>query len=207
VYIIIPKNMGLSFGILTYRIVDSLRRDVEMDTENICGDCILGSAIIDNNIILFPDIYAIREKQDPTVHNSHGNKKALGKNITCLLAEDTPFFRTIISSYLRDAGFIVDLANDGIEAKEKLSQNSDRYQLIISDIQMPRMDGLEFCRWIRSDQRFAKLPVMALTSLFSEKDQQKGYEAGFNRYEQKLNRDLLLTGINQLLEEFREGKV
>jgi two-component system, chemotaxis family, sensor kinase CheA len=122
------------------------------------------------------------------------------KDRVVLLAEDSDFFRNQIRAYLESDGYTVLTAADGQEALELLLTNYQRVSLVLTDIEMPRMDGLEFTLAIRSDPRTAALPIIALTSLAGEDDISRGLAAGVNQYQIKLDRDNLLEGIRTIFE-------
>jgi len=82
-----------------------------------------------------------------------------------------------------------------------LDANADKVRLVLTDIEMPRLDGLGLTRAIRADQRFNSLPIIALTSLASEDDNTRGLAAGVNEYQVKLDREKLLEGIKNMLQK------
>ena len=75
--------------------------------------------------------------------------------------------------------------------------------IVVSDIEMPVMNGIELVRAIRSNEKFKALPVIALTSLTREDQKEKGLRAGFDRYEQKLDRTILLESVAAMLQGIR----
>ncbi len=97
-----------------------------------------------------------------------------------LVAEDSITSRMLLKNVLQTAGYHVELAVNGKLAWEKL--NEQNYDLLISDIQMPQMDGIELTKKVKSDRKLKKLPVVLLTSLGSEEDREKGLKAGANAY-------------------------
>ena len=90
-------------------------------------------------------------------------------------------------------------APDGEAAWELLLAESRKVRAVVTDIEMPRLDGLGLARRIRADQRTAHLPIIALTSLAGEDDIARGKAAGINDYQTKLDRDNLLAGLQRLL--------
>jgi len=98
-----------------------------------------------------------------------------------LIVDDSYTIRQLLSMMLTRARYRVVQAKDGLDALEKL-QNGLDCSLAIVDIEMPRMDGFELLRSMRSTQRFAKIPVAMLTSRSGEKHRQMAMELGANQY-------------------------
>lgn len=104
-----------------------------------------------------------------------------GKRI--LLVEDNDLNREITVEVLEDYGFIVEEANDGTAAVEKMKRAKEgEYQLILMDIQMPYMDGYQATREIRglSNKKLAQIPIIAMTANAFEEDRQRALQAGMN---------------------------
>ena len=118
-----------------------------------------------------------------------------------LVVDDSYTIRQLLSLTLTRARYRVVQAKDGLDALEKL-QNGLDCSLAILDIEMPRMDGFELLRSMRSTQRFAKIPVAMLTSRSGEKHRQMAMELGANQYFTKpYSEALLLEAIPQLIKQ------
>ena len=107
------------------------------------------------------------------------------KNKKILLVEDNELNREIAVELLKEAGFILDTAEDGTIAVEKMrTAKSGQYDLILMDIQMPVMDGYEAVRQIRKlkNPETANIPIIAMTANAFEEDRQKALEAGMNEH-------------------------
>lgn len=117
---------------------------------------------------------------------------------TVLLAEDSITSRTLLRNILELAGWNVELAADGAEALEKLRARP--YDAVVSDIEMPNLDGIALTRAIRADEALARLPVILVTSLASREDRERGAEAGASAYIVKSSFDQgnLLRAIEEL---------
>jgi signal transduction histidine kinase/ActR/RegA family two-component response regulator len=97
-----------------------------------------------------------------------------------LLVEDDPFNREIAQALLEGTGLVVDLAVDGVEAVERARRH--RYDLVVMDVQMPRLDGLAATRQIRQLPGGANLPIVAMTANVFADDGARCAEAGMNDF-------------------------
>jgi CheY-like chemotaxis protein len=96
-----------------------------------------------------------------------------------LLAEDNPTTITMVTEYLQARGYRVQVARDGLEAVE---QAGARPAVILMDIQMPRLDGLEAIRHIRANADLADIPIIALTALAMPGDRERCLAVGASDY-------------------------
>ncbi len=95
-----------------------------------------------------------------------------------LLVEDNELNQMVAVELLRDAGFDVDVVGNGQQAIDRLAEDS--YDLVLMDMQMPVMDGETATRLLRTDPRFARLPIVAMTANAMEADRQRCFDAGMN---------------------------
>jgi len=116
-----------------------------------------------------------------------------------LIVEDSRFFRDRLTEFNRDAGYTVLVAEDGQAGLETLQQHPSEVDLIITDIEMPRMNGFEFTTRLRADARFRQLPVIAVTSLMGEEAELKGKQAGITEYLIKLDREKIMDRVKYYL--------
>jgi signal transduction histidine kinase/CheY-like chemotaxis protein len=125
------------------------------------------------------------------------------ENKIVLLAEDNTANILTISEYLKDHGYEVLIAHDGFEVINMAEQASPH--IILMDIQMPAMDGLEAIRRLRANPRFAQMPIIALTALAMPGDRERCLEAGANEYMSKpVNLKMLVKTIDDLLRIEKE---
>jgi two-component system chemotaxis sensor kinase CheA len=96
-------------------------------------------------------------------------------------------------------GFKVIEAEDGRIAWELLKERVEEIDLVVTDLEMPNMDGFELTKRIKSDPSYSHLGVIALTSLASEAHIEKGKSAGIDEYEIKLDREKLMAVIRQYM--------
>ena len=116
-----------------------------------------------------------------------------------LVADDSITTRTLEQSVLESAGYLVTPAVDGEHAWEQLQGGG--VELVLADVEMPRVDGFELCRRIRASKRFSELPIVLVTGLESAADRARGLEAGADAYITKSSFDqtTLLDTIRQLI--------
>lgn len=101
---------------------------------------------------------------------------------TILVVDDSPTVVKFVSFSLRNRGFNVVTACDGMDAIEKMSNHSDAIDLIITDLNMPNVDGYEFITTLRSNSKYQEIPIIILSSEEEEEDKKKGMEAGASSY-------------------------
>jgi len=116
-----------------------------------------------------------------------------------LLVDDTKFFRDVVGGYLEAAGYAVTQAEHGAEGLDRLER--EPFDLVVSDLEMPIMDGWTFASSARLQPRFAKLPMLALTTLSREQAEESARAAGFTAFEVKLDQASLLATIARLLTD------
>jgi two-component system chemotaxis sensor kinase CheA len=96
-------------------------------------------------------------------------------------------------------------AEDGQAAWEILDQHPGEVDLLATDVEMPRLDGLALTQRIRADRRFAELPIIALSSLAGEEEIARGLAAGVDEYQIKLNRDQFTDSIRKAVERKKKN--
>jgi two-component system chemotaxis sensor kinase CheA len=157
-------------------LVKSLGRQLSR-VRNIAGAAVLGGGKV-VPVLNVPDLM-----QSAVTAASTNRPAALEgprKQHSILVAEDSITARTLLKNILESAGYQVKTAVDGEEAFAALS--TAPCDLVVSDIEMPRMNGFDLTARIRADKKFAELPVVLVTSLQSREDRERGVEAGANAY-------------------------
>ncbi len=115
-----------------------------------------------------------------------------------LVAEDNLINQKVVREFLNLSGIIVEIADNGKEALELLQKSP--FDAVLMDIHMPEMDGFEATRLIRSQARFAELPVIALTAGVTKEEQDKCMASGMNGFVAKpINPKQLVSTLRQLL--------
>jgi two-component system chemotaxis sensor kinase CheA len=97
-----------------------------------------------------------------------------------LIAEDSITARTLLKNILETSGYMTRTAVDGIDAMTQL--RTEQFDLVVSDVDMPRMNGFDLTAKIRATRELSDLPVVLVTSLDSREDRERGIEVGANAY-------------------------
>jgi two-component system chemotaxis sensor kinase CheA len=117
-----------------------------------------------------------------------------------LLVDDSDFFRQLIVPTLNAAGLRVTAVGSAADAL-KLRESGNLYDAIVSDIEMPGMDGLQFARAVRAGGSWAEVPLIAMTSHTDPQHAQAGRQAGFTDYVAKFEREALVASLRSYLVE------
>ena len=114
------------------------------------------------------------------VHMPRMNGFEATRQMAILVVDDSITTRTMEKNLLEAAGYRVRVAADGLEGWTALKEED--FDLVVSDVDMPRMDGFELTARIRADRKLADLPVVLVTALESREDKERGIEVGANAY-------------------------
>ncbi len=115
-----------------------------------------------------------------------------------LLVDDCRMTRRLLSMYLKGAGYEVMVAGNGLEALEKLGQ--EPYVAVITDLNMPQMDGIELTRSLKHHPTYHDIPVIMLTTQGEERERNSGLEAGVSAFLTKpISQELLIAEIARVL--------
>jgi len=129
------------------------------------------------------------EAEEKKVHNrpesrfitQHSMREDTKHSISILMAEDNPVNQKLILKLLTKAGYHVSIANNGKEAVDMFSSEPDKYDVIIMDVQMPELNGLDSTKYLR-EKGFEDVPIIAMTANALKGDREKCLEAGMNDY-------------------------
>jgi CheY-like chemotaxis protein len=139
------------------------------------------------------------DRQSPKINVSRKKKLA---GLRVLLAEDDPTNRNLIRAVLESDGILVEMVQNGARALSALQRKP--FDLVLMDIQMPKMNGLEATKIIRNEMGLLDLPIIAITALAMKGDEEKCLAAGMNAYISKpINLQVLFQTIWQLTEPHR----
>ncbi len=198
--VIVVNIADKEVGIMAVGPVDAKEISVEIDDETLKQQGILGSAIIGDYTTLLVDVYGLVHSLNPDWFPDRKTiQTAEGKSATILYAEDSNFFRNQVKGFMEEEGYNVIGAEDGLVAWNRLLEHSEEVTLVVTDIEMPNLDGYELSEKIRKDKRFANLPIIALTTMAGEEDIARGEAVGIDDYQIKLDREKLMRSVHNYL--------
>ena len=185
------RSMGLVVDDIVDIVEDRLKVEISSDHDGLIGSAVIdgrATDVIDAGFYLtraFSDWFGAGEGQGGDIHG----KRAL-------LVDDSQFFRNLLSPILSVAGFKVTTVESATEALA-LRERGINFDVIISDIEMPVMDGFEFAGEVKKDQRWGETPMVALSARTADEDLERGKEVGFRDYVAKADRDELVRSLAQ----------
>ncbi|MDZ4689303.1 MAG: chemotaxis protein CheW, partial [Planctomycetaceae bacterium] len=198
-YVIVFRQAGREIGLLAPEILDIRDLPAERDTTTFRAPGVVGSAVIDGHTIRFLEVFDLGHPP----HQAGGAARPLvttpvaapvsERRPQIVLAEDSAFFRNKVKQFLEQEGWEVLACEDGAVAWAAMSSPNCEADLLITDIEMPNLNGFELTERVRSSPRWSQLPVLAVTSLADDADRAQGIRVGMNEYMVKLNRDELLA--------------
>ena len=191
------RTMGLVVDEIVDIIEDYLKVELKVDQPGLIGTAVINSKATD---VIDAGYYLTLAFGDWFGGNEENGAKAEGTHHV-LLVDDSAFFRNLLTPLLSVGGFSVVSVESAAKALALRDQGLV-FDAVISDIEMPGMNGFELAQAIRSDARWQNVPLVALSSHATEKDFERGREVGFNDYVAKFDRDSLLQTLNQLMSGF-----
>jgi len=166
--------------------------------KNVSGAIIIptGEVVV---VLDVADLIAHSSLSSPAVAGTKGTHELKRKEKRILVVEDAFSTRELEKTILETHGYLVDTAVDGLDALDRMTANC--YDLIVSDIEMPRMDGFELCRTLKSNEGYKDIPFVMVTALQKEDDKRRGIEVGAAAYIVKsaFEQSNLLDAIERLV--------
>jgi two-component system, chemotaxis family, sensor kinase CheA len=186
-------------GLMVDEIIDVVedRLDIQLAgaRAGLLGSAVIGGQATD---VLDTGYWLMQAWQDwfrgvPRQGSAAGQKRIL-------LVDDSEFFRQLMVPTLGAAGFRVTAIGSAAEAL-RLRDAGTMFDAIVSDIEMPEMDGLQFARAVRASGAWARLPLLAMTAHSDMETARLGHEAGFTDYVAKFEREALVASLRSSLAE------
>jgi two-component system chemotaxis sensor kinase CheA len=192
------SDEGRTMALVVDEIVDIVeeRLDIEL-ASNKPG--VLGSAVIKGQATEIIDIaHYLPLAFEDWLHWRGQQTDAAPYHV--LLVDDAPFFRNMLTPVLKAAGYAVTSASSADEAAALLHSNR-RFDVVVTDIEMPGKDGFELVSAVRSNPRTADLPVIGLSSLVSAEAIERGRQVGLHDYVAKFDRQGLIAALKEQTAE------
>lgn len=193
--VIVAKIDDQLFGLEVDQIIDVLSTRDFLDESFSTHDAITGNLVTQNEIIVVVDAEKVYELSQPR----KVRREVVSGSNKILLVEDTESIRVRVAQGLVENGYDVEVAVDGIDGLRKIAENKASFDLIISDIEMPKMNGFDFARKVRSISTLKNVPLIAFTTKNTPDALQEAKSAGFTTFLEKSKGKLLSLLVNECL--------
>lgn len=190
-------HAGLAIDEIVDIVEEHLAIELQADTPGV-----IGAAIVRDQAVEMIDVsHYLGEILDR--HRARGPEELAG-GLKLLLVDDSQFFRDMLAPLLTAAGYEVTLAASAAEALA-LKDKGERFNLIVSDIDMPGMDGIDMAKSIKGDAEWGNVPMVALSSYSNPRLIEKCHAAGFESYVGKFDRHSLMHALQECLKGWGEA--
>ncbi len=189
------SDAGRSMGLVVDEIIDIVedRLDVQVGSER---PGVLGSAVIKGKATEVIDIgHFLPQAFEDWFRRKEASVDQLTR--TLLFVDDAPFFRNMLGPVLKAAGYQVTVCASAQEGLDLL-EGGRRYDVIVSDIEMPEMNGFEFAEAVKRHPRLRQIPILALSSLCTPASIERGRQSGFDDYIAKFDRPGLIAALKEV---------
>jgi two-component system, chemotaxis family, sensor kinase CheA len=200
-YVVVFRAAAREVGLLVAELDDIRQLALEIDSRTFRERGISGGFVLNETTMRLVDTVELAQMAHPEWFETAESpaRDDEDSSASILIAEDSSFFRQQLTKFFEEKGFDVVGCEDGQCAWDYLSNEEHAVQLVITDIEMPNMDGFQLCRNIKQHETLGTLPVIALTSLTSEADVKRGKDAGMDDYQVKLDRERIMEVVDRLL--------
>jgi two-component system, chemotaxis family, sensor kinase CheA len=197
--ILVFADDGRSMGLVVDEIIDIVEEKLNIEVAG--GEAgILGSAVIKGQATEVIDVGHFL----PMAFADWFSRKEMRPSATAqsvLLVDDSAFFRNMLAPVLKAAGYRVRVAPNAQEGLAAL-RSGQTFNVVLTDIEMPDMNGFEFAETIRADQHLGSMPIIALSSMVSPAAIERGKQAGFHDYVAKFDRPGLIAALKEQTGDF-----
>ena len=211
VYIVVFTALGKEVGLVVPELIDIRELPTTVDTITLREPGVIGSLVVDDKTTRLLDLFELTRLAHPVwftdrkTNARHLTGHGLEEAPMILLVEDSPFFLKQVSGFLKEEGYNVVECEDGSAAWNVLQNSDKEFDLVVTDLEMPNMNGFELSRRIKDDPDLNHLPIIAVTSLAGEEDMQRGMESGIDDYQIKLDRERLLASVANYLQTDKQN--
>ncbi|WP_338691500.1 hybrid sensor histidine kinase/response regulator [Bradyrhizobium sp. 26S5] len=200
--ILVFADDGRSMGLVVDEIIDIVEERLNIEVAG-SQDGILGSAVIKGQATEVIDVGHFL----PMAFADWFSRKEMRPSASAqsvLLVDDSAFFRNMLAPVLKAAGYKVRTAPNAQEGLAAL-RSGQAFDVVLTDIEMPEMNGFEFAENIRSDHNLIGLPIIALSAMVSPAAIERGRQAGFHDYVAKFDRPGLIAALKEQTAELRRA--
>ncbi len=200
--ILVFSDQGRSMGLAVDEIVDIVedKLDIEVGGHR---PGVLGYAVVKGNTTEIIDVgHFLPQAFEDWFRRRDVARGRLARAV--LLVDDSAFFRDMLAPLIKAAGYHVVAVGSAAEALEAL-QSGTRFDLVVTDVEMPDMDGFAFAEAMRALPNSARLPIIALSAMFSNEAIQRGRAAGFHDFVAKFDRAGLIAAIKEQSADVNEA--
>ena len=203
--VLVFSDRDRSMGLVVDEIIDVLEETLTIEIAAEKAGTV-GSAIIGGRSTDIIDVTHFLTKAYPAWFGAEaaGAFGMASSKKKLLVVEDSDFFRALVVPILEAAGYAVTAVSDAVQAL-RIRDAGQRFDAIISDIEMPGLNGFEFAENVRRDERWSQTPLVALSSYASEADFSRGRAVGFTDYVAKFDREGLMQSLAQTLGSGPDG--
>ena len=200
--ILVFVDDGRSMGLVVDEIIDIVEENLNIEVAS-SRDGILGSAVIKGQATEVIDVgHFLPMAFADWFSRKEMNPLAASQSI--LLVDDSAFFRNMLAPVLKAAGYHVSVATNANEGLGVL-RSGRQIDVVLTDIEMPEMNGFEFAEAIRADQRMTAVPIIALSSVVSPAAIERGRQVGFHDYVAKFDRPGLIAALKEQTSQMHQA--
>ena len=196
--ILVFADDGRSMGLVVDEIIDIVEERLHIEVAG-SGEGILGSAVIKGQATEVIDVGHFLPMAFADWFSRKEMRPSAGAQ-SVLLVDDSAFFRNMLAPVLKAAGYRVRVAPNAQEGLVAL-RSGQAFDVVLTDIEMPDMNGFEFAETIRADQHLSAMPIIALSSMVSPAAIERGRLAGFHDYVAKFDRPGLIAALKEQTDE------
>lgn len=199
--VVVVQHYDRLFGLEVDNILDVIGSSAPIDEQIRSHQGILGSFIDRDKVFVVIDAVQLIQKYsfEHGIGSESSGKSKDSQDVHIMVVEDSKFFRNHIQKCLEDKGYRVSTAENGEKALDTIIDNKESISVVVSDIEMPKMDGYTLAETLSRDQNLNHIPMVAVTTRFRDSDIARGKQAGFREYLEKLNESQLITTIENIL--------
>jgi two-component system chemotaxis sensor kinase CheA len=200
--ILVFADDGRSMGLVVDEIIDIVEERLHIEVAG-SQEGILGSAVIKGQATEVIDVGHFLPMAFADWFSRKEMRPSAGAQ-SVLLVDDSAFFRNMLAPVLKAAGYRVRVAPNAQEGLTAL-RSGQVFDVVLTDIEMPDMNGFEFAETIRADQHLSTMPIIALSSMVSPAAIERGRLAGFHDYVAKFDRPGLIAALKEQTAETKRA--